>query len=80
MFSALGFLLKTSFEIVFLHIAGDLPMTIPTKRLTATSIALLDNAALPSFSTKQNVSFADTFFCYLRTNIFSKVFPHLAFY
>ena len=54
-------------------------MTIPTKRLTATSIVLLDNAALPLFSTKQNVSFADTFFCYLRTNIFSKVFPHLAF-
>ena len=57
----------------------NLPMTIPTKRLTATNVALLDNAALPSFSTKQNVSFADTFFYYLRTNIFSTGFPHLAF-
>src|SRR5699024_11135351 len=62
-FSALGLLLKTSFEKVrFSHITSDLPMTIPTKRLTATSVALLGNSALPSFSTKQNVSFADTFF------------------
>ena len=56
----------------------NLPMTIPTKWLTATSVALLGNAALPSFSTKQIVSFADTFF-YLRTNIFSTCFPLLAF-
>ncbi len=46
-FSALGFLLKTSFEKVFLHITVNLPMTIPTKWLTATNVALLGNATLP---------------------------------
>ena len=52
----------------------NLPMTIPTKWLTATRVALLDNAALPSFSTKQNVSFADTFFVTYAQIYFQKFF------